>query len=244
MSIKNSFDYYLEQIIKDKPSKTYTFPTSSGKFTITNKKDQENFINIYNTPVQHKGIGNGELAIRWLFNAKENHGGHKSDFIINDSEVEVKSYPSHTSKMTLGKFKSDVTQRYVLNSIFSLYNYQEKFPEFNSEVQFNIDIVKGSYDLYNKNLSKNDKYKELLNFITGSKSSEMAINTMQNLFRNKLELKPGHGNYVVNIIPKDPLSIHVFKIDIKRINKLTYDEWFKNTDIQSSELRLNFSIFN
>lgn len=245
MSKKNSFDYYLSQIDVNQPTKIYTFPTSSGKFEITNKKDQQSFLTVYNTAMLHRGIGNGELAIKWLFsNAKENHGGHKSDFIINGSEVEVKSYPSHTAKMTLGKFKSDVNTRYVLNSIFSLYNVIQYYPEFYSETQFNIETVKNSFDLLIEAKSKTDKHNDIMLYITGSTSKEMAVNTMQNLFRTKLEQKPGHGNYIVNITPKNPLNIHIFKIDITKLNKLNYSEWLKNADVQSSELKLNFSIFN
>ena len=63
-SKKNSFDYYLSQIDISKPSKVYDFPTTSGKFTITNKKDQANFLTVYNTAMLHRGIGNGELALK------------------------------------------------------------------------------------------------------------------------------------------------------------------------------------
>lgn len=246
MNVKNSFEQYLSQIYVKNPFKIYSFPTSSGKFIISNEEDQQNFIKIYNTPIQHKGIGAGELAVRWLFNnnIKENHGGSNSDFIINGKEVEVKSYPSHTSKMTLGKFKSDITQRYVLNSVFSMYNNIQLFPEFYSEVNFNIETLKKGYDLLISTNPTSKKYQQLMLYITGSTSQEMAINTMNNLFRNKLEVKPGDGNYVINITPKDPLNIYVFKININKLSNMNYEEWYSNTDIQSCELRLNFSIFN
>jgi len=243
-SKKSSFDYYLSQIDVSAPTKIYTFPTASGKFEINNKKDQANFLTVYNTAMLHRGIGNGELAIKWLFqNAKENHGGHKSDFIINGSEVEVKSYPSHTAKMTLGKFKSDTNSRYLINSIFSLYNIINYYPEFYSETCFNVETVRNSFDLLISAKSKTKKHEEVMLYVTGSTSKEMAINTMNNLFRTKLEQKPGHNNYIVNVTPKDPLNIYVFKVDIGKLNKMTYSDWIKYTDIQSSELRLNMSLF-
>lgn len=244
------FNYYISQSGVSNPSIIYSLPTSSCKFEIQ-KEDEESFTTLYNTPILDKGIGNGELCFRWLF--QNNTDSQYSDLMFGDKHVEIKSYPNHNTKIPLGKYKENVHSRYLINSLFSYYNQTQLYPNYFSEVSFNIEHIKQSYETL-LNIKQNQldnllpdsllKVDELINLSTGSFSPELAINLIKQLTSTKLNVKPGESNFIVNIKPKNPLDIWVYKVELDKIQDLTFEQWKDIFEVQSSEIRLKFNIFN
>lgn len=122
---------------------SYSIPNSSTSFNV-DPRDREAFSKIYKITVD-QGMGNGEIALYWLFNhqeggntpASENRGkGIKdaADLDINGTKVEVKSYGTD-GKIKLGKFAKDYKNLRILNTIFALDTLTKVFnPEIKKKV--------------------------------------------------------------------------------------------------------------
>lgn len=254
--MKPSFEHYIQTVTQNQPSRAYNLPTSSGYLNIA-EGDEETFKSLYNVHPS-KGIGHSEVAIHWLFASSSftNHGRDNADLIISGSLCEIKSYPNHFVKMPLGKFKDDRCSRYILNNLFSFYNLSQS-SSFYSETSFNIDTISASYDavlnssrliFYDKEHYHGDilynKALELLSLVTGSNVEELSKNLLIQIIETKLNKKPGHEGYIINVTPKDPTNIYTYKIDTTKLQYLSYEELRDNVNISSGELYLNFKIFN
>jgi len=85
-----------------------------------------------------KGVGNGELALYWLYkysgtvNVTEGREGDNPDLEFGGVGVEVKAYDSHKGKQGLGRFGQDTKQIKLLGMIFGLNalvaGFREKDP--------------------------------------------------------------------------------------------------------------------
>jgi hypothetical protein len=85
-----------------------------------------------------KGVGNGELALYWLYkysgtvDVTEGREGDNPDLEFGGVGVEVKAYNSHTGKAGLGRFGQDTKQIKLLGMIFGLNalvaGFREKDP--------------------------------------------------------------------------------------------------------------------
>ena len=147
-----------------KVSKKYDLPKNGGKFEIA-RKDQASFLKLF-SEIPNKGAGNGEVSLYWLFNyqrgtdskrCKENRGRDNPDLTIDSVNVEVKSYPSHTGKIGLGKTKQDYVSREILSALFGFRNMfiafgtgSQKNKSFFSEIGYNIDDVRDSLIKFNE----------------------------------------------------------------------------------------------
>ena len=82
-----------------------------------------------------KGVGNGELALYWLYkysgtvNVEEGREGDNPDLEFGGIGVEVKAYDSHIGKAGLGRFGQDTKQLKLLGMIFGLNALVEGFRE-------------------------------------------------------------------------------------------------------------------
>jgi len=82
-----------------------------------------------------KGVGNGELALYWLYkysgvvNVEEGREGDNPDLEFGGVGVEVKAYDSHTGKAGLGRFGQDTKQLKLLGMIFGINALVEGFRE-------------------------------------------------------------------------------------------------------------------
>ena len=82
-----------------------------------------------------KGVGNGELALYWLYkysetvNVEEGREGDNPDLEFGGVGVEVKAYSSHTGKAGLGRFGQDTKQLKLLGMIFGINALVEGFRE-------------------------------------------------------------------------------------------------------------------
>jgi len=109
-------------------------------------------------------------------------------------------------------------------------------------VLFTIDNITGSFDKIHS--IEDTKINELKTYLTGSTIIDNSINLIKNLTITKLNVKPGDNNYVFNIKPKDPLDIWCWKIDLSKLENLTYEQWRDIFEVSSCELKLKFNIFN
>ena len=85
-----------------------------------------------------KGVGNGELALYWLYkysgtvDVTEGREGDNPDLEFGKVGVEVKAYDSHKGKQGLGRFGQDTKQIKLLGMIFGLNalvaGFREKDP--------------------------------------------------------------------------------------------------------------------
>ena len=191
-----------------KVSKRYTIPEGGGKFTVA-RQDKEAFMKLF-YEIPDKGVGNGEVAMYWLFNfqnaprnsnrCKENRAGDAADLLIDRIPVEAKSYPKHDQKIALGKFKQDYTSREILSSLFGFFNLfiafgtgSRKSRGFKSEIGFNIDDIKDALEKYNEikelleknpELTKNFKvFKEIQTSMAGLER------TLKTLSKSRLDLE-------------------------------------------------------
>lgn len=256
-------------------------PKAQGKYQIKpgpfklDPRDVEPFKKLFKENAGKKDVGNGEISFYWLFNtsggtAKENRGNDNPDLIINGDAVEVKAYPSHSTKIGVGKFKNDIESRTIITRLFGVQNLttalrgvREK--AFVSEVSFNLDNIKNSFDkvieMNNvlsrpelqsilgefetfKQLSKEVKF--LANLVPGGDSKDLAKYTMGTLIGNKLNAKPGPGQYVVNLLTEDPTNIFIWQMpqDITSfIAKQSYDQLKADTGVSSAEIKVKFDMF-
>ncbi|MBT4678871.1 MAG: hypothetical protein HOB69_03315 [Flavobacterium sp.] len=82
-----------------------------------------------------KGVGNGELALYWLYkysgtvNVTEGREGDNPDLEFGGVGVEVKAYGSHTGKAGLGRFGQDTKQLKLLGMIFGINALVQGFKE-------------------------------------------------------------------------------------------------------------------
>jgi len=275
-----SFDSLIEETFKEgipAVKGKYSLPSTTSVFKIDSQDEEAFKALFYKAP--DKSVGNGEVSLYWLFNysnpsspgtrAKENRGADDPDLLVDGSGVEVKSYNSHDKKSTLGKFKSDVESRKLINALFGITNMSRVFGEegsFNSEVVFNMKILRDSFEevLKIQRIFNEDNVKEvlgsypvfaemqkqvstLLSMVDSKDPEDLAKKVMVTLLKNKLEKKPGAGNYIINLKEKDPLDIKIFRIP-EEIGAGLMDKSFehlaKNTAINSAEIQFKYSIFD
>jgi hypothetical protein len=276
----SSFDAIIEETFKEgipAVKGKYKLPEQTSEFKI-DSADQEAFKALfYKAP--DKSVGNGEVALYWLFNyanpssptdrARENRGADDPDLLVDGNGLEVKSYNSHDKKSTLGKFKSDVESRKLINALFGITNMSKVFGEegsFNSEVVFNMAILRDAFQevLKIQKVFAEDNVKEvlesypvfaemqkqvntLLGMVDSKDPEELAKKVMVTLLKTKLEKKPGAGNYIINLKESNPFDIKIFRIpkDIEGgLMDKSFEHLAKNTAVNSAEIQFKYSIFD
>lgn len=248
-------------------------PAVKNKYNFTKNltilpEDLETFKELYEI-IPAQNIGNGELAIYWLFNyndpnnptsnAKKQKGLESADLEINDVKIEIKSYKTLNSKITLGKYKKDIATRNLINNIFGISNlYLSSDKNAASEVRFNAENLESSIKqliiLKNILISKQELFKEsdifnlLLNkineIIPSEDEKEITKNILISLVINKLTKKPGLGQYILNITP-ETLNIECIYIPLNSeeiLRNKPYEELVKSINVSSSEIHFNCTI--
>ena len=152
----NELTTIIKATIKNnKPSKTYKMPANSGEIKITNENDIKNFKALFFKKVNAQ-MGNGEIALYWLFGKGAGHqGGGAADLILDGKACEIKSYPTH-DRMVLGKFKSHYTALELISYLFAFNNLFMKFgtsvegkTSYKSLLTFNVNDLLHSLEYYN-----------------------------------------------------------------------------------------------
>jgi len=236
------------------PKHIYTFPIDGGKIHVSDEDKAAYHELFFKSP--NKGVGNGEIAMYWLFSTghnkpQENRNGSNADLIINDLNCEIKSYNSHHQKITLGKFKDSKEERLLINKLFSFYNLYHAINHktFKSEIHFNyndlVDCYKTIYDNRDYILLDTQHPELIKTFqdVYNTKSpEENAYDTFKQLIISKFMKKPGDQGYVINCLTKNPLDIHAHKVDFNSITP-NYDVFSKNVLVASGEIKVSYKIF-
>lgn len=269
-----AFDAALvERYPRDIPISVGKYDIKPGQFKIDDKD-----LPVFKELAQIKpsnaggGVGYGEIAIYWLFNYNKHiagkhvatkSAGGAADLSIRGIPVEIKSYPNHDKQMVLGKYKSDVESRNVINKLFGLTNLLSILGGDNkrivSEVTFNIDDLVSAYssvinlnELFSSKEVKPivEKFEVLKNIkvsidflLQGNLTSEQhAQSVVQTMLMTKLSVKPGMGGYIMNLKKDDRGDIWVFKVDAKKLTSV--EELGKFFVVYNAEIYLDLSIFN
>jgi len=261
---------------------TETIPTSKNtyKFGVTSTFDvqvKESDMNIWKKLYevappkkgeeegQTKGVGNGEVALYWLYNysnskieVKEGRSGDDPDLFFNGTGVEVKAYKSHNGKISLGRFGTDKENLRLLGLIFGLnalvrvLGKGEEVKTINPTNFKGIDLppaLENVIKLKNIDLSSLAQtyplfatIKQNIDLLSKSlgdfsNSEEGAINMTYKLLNAKLGRKPRDKGYLANVKPSG--DIKFFYIDLEKIK--SNEDILKVFGVTQSSIGMNFS---
>jgi hypothetical protein len=246
----------------------YYFLSPSVKEFVVDARDLNTFQKLFYVTPPKKGqlygtnrtIGNGEVALYWLFKYQSFRNQVNSskeiascDLLIEDNKIEVKDYKNPCSKLGYGRFASDKRSLKVLNIIFGLYmlfsivdlnqlddkvvnvtNFSGKdlLAAFQKLSKINKDDIHNSFVLEKFNI---------LNAYLGfpTTPTEYTRRFLIKLIKNKLEKKPGNQNYVVNV--NENGLVTVFYVDFCRLESISDDNLISGVEVGQSTIYLNLN---
>jgi hypothetical protein len=233
-------------------------PTPKGSYKLNdstfsvqvNASDKAIFDKLYNVAPpkkgedegETKGVGNGEVALYWLYQYSNNNvevgrAGDDPDLFINGKGVEVKAYKSHTGKIGLGRFGADKENLQLLSVIFgikalseALGNKQEKStinptnfkgsdltPAFEQLIQLekipDLESLASQYSIFATIKQNIDTLNQSLNNPKDAKDGAQAM--AYKMIESKLGRKPGNGGYLANVLKNG--DIKFFKIGLDKV---------------------------
>jgi hypothetical protein len=233
-------------------------PTPKGSYKLNdstfsvqvNASDKAIFDKLYNVAPpkkgedegETKGVGNGEVALYWLYQYSNNNvevgrAGDDPDLFINGKGVEVKAYKSHTGKIGLGRFGADKENLQLLSVIFgikalseALGNKQEKStinptnfkgsdltPAFEQLIQLekipDLESLASQYSIFATIKQNIDTLNQSLNNPKDAKDGAQAM--AYKMIESKLGRKPGNGGYLANVLKNG--DIKFFKIELDKV---------------------------
>jgi len=234
-------------------------PTPRGKYTLKNgtfmeqvsPEDKSTFDKLYNVAPpkkgeeegETKGVGNGEIALYWLYqfsgnDVKIGRSGDDPDLFINGKGVEVKAYKSHVGKIGLGRFGTDRDNLQLLSIIFGIkalsevLGSKEKGPAINPTNFKGTDLIPAfeqlleleripdlerlasQYNVFATIKQNIDTVNSQLKNPTDAK--EGAREMASKMVKSKLTRKPGDTNYLANVLPNG--SIKFFQISFEKLD--------------------------
>jgi hypothetical protein len=220
------------------------------------------------TGVGTAGVGNGEVSLYWLYNhsqsdvnVSEGREGDDPDLFFNGNGVEVKAYPSHDTKLSIGRYGADKENLRLLSTIFGMstltrvfgnikedktinptnFNGNDLIEAFKSVASFsNVDLeqLSGIYPIFQQIKDNLDYLDSKLQY---NNAEEGALAMGRKFLKDKLARKPGDGNHLVNIKKDGSMKFYLVSF-----NKIDSDKDVLNKMSSSqSAMKLNFSkIFN
>ena len=238
------------------PSSTnkYSFPGKGGStFSVqVAESDKETWNKLFNVAPpkkgeeegETKGVGNGELALYWLYNysksgvsVEEGRKGDDPDLFFNGVGVEVKAYSSHTGKIGLGRFGADKENLSLLSVIFGIdtlsktlgggetlktinptnFKGEDLIPAFVQVLELEkIDDLSGLATRYPIFKTLKDNIDTLNTQLNNPDTPETAAKAMTlKMLTSKLGRKPGNGGYLANVLKNG--DIKFFAIDLDKI---------------------------
>lgn len=262
----------LEEIPKSKGK--YQFSDSTFEINVSSE-DKEVFDKLFNVAPpkkgeeegETKGVGNGEVALYWLYNFSENspqtvtvgRKGDDPDLFFNGKGVEVKAYSTHKGKISLGRFGSDKENLRLLSIAFGISALSEVLGDKKPLPSLNPTNFKGE-DLINTfekviELSSIEHLEDLAKeyeifdsilknimvvnkILNNPKTPEEAAQNMGfKIVSTKLSRKPGSDGYLANVLKNG--NIKFFRIDF---SKLKNDKnLLENFIVSQSSIKVNFS---
>jgi len=242
----------IEEIPRSKNS--YQWNGKGGKsFSILVKgEDREIWDKLYNVAPpkkgeeegETKGVGNGEIALYWLYNysnskveVAEGREGDDPDLFFNGVGVEVKAYSTHKGKIGLGRFGTDKENLALLSVIFGINalskalgggdigrtvnptNFRgiDLIPAFEQVLELEkIEDLDGLAAKYDifKTIKSN------IDFVnqqldTPDDEREASKAMALKMISSKLLRKPGEGGYLANVLKNG--DIHFFAINLQAV---------------------------
>lgn len=233
------------------PTPKGSYKLSDSTFSVqVNASDKAIFDKLYNVAPpkkgeeegETKGVGNGEIALYWLYQYSNNtvevgRAGDDPDLFINGKGVEVKAYKSHTGKIGLGRFGADKENLQLLSVIFGikalsevLGNKQEKstinptnfkgsdlIPAFEQLIQLekipDLESLASQYSIFSTIKQNIDTLNQSLNSPKDAKEGAQAM--AYKMVESKLGRKPGNGGYLANVLKNG--DIKFFKIELDKV---------------------------
>lgn len=213
--------YFLAKGYPKVPAVAGNYSVKPGPLQL-DPNDEKPFTDLFDFTTS-KDVGNGEIALYWLFNykdpnnpsntARESHGKSAADLEINGIPCEVKAYQAHNMKIKLGVFESSHEIRQRLNSIFGVVNLTSAITgtkNYYSELAFKVDDLAKAFDsvLQAKKIFANDEIRQVLNVNSAS--------SIFNKFVSELD-KISSGNAAdPNTLARDFMADFIaFRIELK-----------------------------
>lgn len=254
------------------PQPKGTYSLKGGTFMEqVSPSDMNEFNKLYNTAPpkvgeeegETKGVGNGEVALYWLYKYSGNdvnvgRAGDDPDLFINGKGVEVKAYKSHTGKIGLGRFGTDKDNLQLLSIIFGIKSLSEALgsrekgpavnptnfkgtdliPAFEQVLELeripDLDRLASQYNVFATIKENIDALNNTLNNPTEAREGANAM--AAKMIESKLSRKPGDGNYLANVLKNG--SIKFFNIDFEKLE--TNENLLDNFAAKQSAIYLDF----
>ena len=211
------------------------------------------------------GVGNGEIALYWLYNfsnsgvgVTEGREGDDPDLRFNGVGVEVKAYKNPNGVVGLGRFGADKENIALLSIIFGLNTLSQVLGDEPPEktinptnfdggqlkdamqklIDFqNIDGLDALASQYSLFASIKNNVDSITSKLGNFGDAEAgAIKMADKLVRSKLERKPGGGGYLANVKPDGGLKF--FQINLEKLNSSDLLSSFK---VAQSAILVKFS---
>jgi hypothetical protein len=263
---------------------TDTIPTSEQTYTFNGKggstfsiqvaeSDKEVWNKLFNVAPpkkgeeegETKGVGNGELALYWLYNysksevsVEEGRKGDDPDLFFNGVGVEVKAYSSHTGKIGLGRFGADKENLSLLSVIFGIdtlsktlgggetlktinptnFKGEDLIPAFVQVLELEkIDDLSGLATRYPIFKTLKDNIDTLNTQLNNPDTPEIAAKAMTlKMLTSKLGRKPGDGGYLANVLKNG--DVKFFAINLDKLKES--DALLSNFAAEQSAIYVNF----
>jgi hypothetical protein len=237
-------------------------------------EDKNTFDKLYNVAPpkkgeeegETKGVGNGEVALYWLYNFSKNNDievtigrvGDEPDLYFNGVGVEVKSYKSHNGKIGVGRFGQDKENLQLLNIIFGIKSLSEVLQSHKKLTNINPTNFQGKdlvpaftqvYELQNiPDLEKLSTQYEIFKVINNNiktlneilenpeDENEAARKMAYKILITKLERKPKIGGYLANVLKTG--DIKFFKIDDEKLK--SSETLLDDFSVKQSSIYLDF----
>jgi hypothetical protein len=254
-------------------------PTPAGNYTLkdstfsiqVDSRDKSTFDKLYNVAPpkkgedegETKGVGNGEVALYWLYQYSNNtvevgRAGDDPDLFINGKGVEVKAYKSHVGKIGLGRFGADKENLQLLSVVFgikalseALGSKQEKstinptnfkgsdlIPAFEQLIQLekipDLETLASQYSIFTTIKQNIDTLNQSLNSPKGAQEGAQAM--AYKMIESKLGRKPGNGGYLANVLKNG--DIKFFKIELDKVK--SNENLLDNFAAKQSAIYLDF----
>jgi predicted nucleic acid-binding protein len=234
-------------------------PKPRGKYTLksgtfmeqVSPEDKPEFDKLYNTAPpkegeeegESKGVGNGEVALYWLYqfsgnDVKIGRSGDDPDLFINGKGVEVKAYKSHVGKIGLGRFGTDRDNLQLLSIIFGIkalseaLGSKEKGPAINPTNFKGTDLIPAFEQLLE--LERIPDLERLASQYNVFATIKQNIDTVNTELKNPTDAKEGAkqwhlkwlnlnslenqvmDNYLANVLPNG--SMKFFQISFEKLD--------------------------
>ena len=251
----------------------YPFPGKGGSTFSTKVKsdDMLTFKALYGvappkkgqTEGQTKGVGNGEIALYWLYNfsdsgieVTEGRAGDDPDLYFNGTGVEVKAYGKPI--IGLGRFGADKENLGLLSVIFGINALSKalggegttrtvnptnfKGSDLVPALQQVLDLeeiddlpsLAGKYPIFKTIQNNIAVVNKALNDPTNA--TEAAIAMSFQLLDSKLGRKPGNGGFLADVLGNG--DIKFYGIDLNKLR--SSEDLLNNFGSKQSSLYLNF----